>query len=87
MSAPGEADASTGTQPEESREKDCAWCKIMQNKLCKTQYDAFDACMEREGEDGDAKCMELFDSLRACMAQKPSLLTMLKVKLSGPDDK
>lgn len=39
MSAPGEAEASTGTVPEESREKDCAWCKIMQNKVCRPQYD------------------------------------------------
>eukprot|EP00198_Chlamydomonas_reinhardtii_P003347 XP_001692683.1 predicted protein [Chlamydomonas reinhardtii] len=84
MSAPGEAEASTGTVPEESREKDCAWCKIMQNKVCRPQYDVFDACMEREGEGGDAKCMELFESLRACMAQKPSLFTMLRAQLTGP---
>ncbi|KAG2448067.1 hypothetical protein HYH02_007094 [Chlamydomonas schloesseri] len=85
MSAPGEPGATSPGQ-EETREKDCAWCKIMQNKICKPQYDAFDACMEREGEDGDAKCMELFDSLRTCMAQKPSLFTMLRAQL-GPDSK
>ncbi|KXZ49148.1 hypothetical protein GPECTOR_23g76 [Gonium pectorale] len=59
----------------------------MEQKICKEPYDAFDACMEREGDDRDEKCMELFESLRACMAQKPSLATMLRGMISDPGTK
>ncbi|GLC41673.1 hypothetical protein PLESTF_000266300 [Pleodorina starrii] len=82
--------ASAGEKPLDAdssdEKKDCAWCKIMEQKICKKPYDAFDACMEREGDEGDQKCMELFEELRKCMNQKPSLLAMLKGMVTGPPD-
>lgn len=74
----GETAGTTADGQVVDNQRDCAWCKIMEQKLCKAPYDAFDACMEREGDLGDERCMHLFEALRECMNQKPSLLTMLK---------
>ncbi|PNH11365.1 Coiled-coil domain-containing protein 124 [Tetrabaena socialis] len=67
------------TRLEEQTERDLA----SRRELSAEQYarQTFDACME--SQQGDEKCMPLFEALRACMAQKPSLATMLRGMLTG----